>query len=403
MLIPIAGEEDLPRTGRLAAPSPSSALDKRRAPPAQNEGKALVTLPIAGEEDLPRTGRLAAPSPSSALDKRRAPPAPVVREPWSKCLKHRQAEYKPLAAAWFLQGLFLVAAHASDAAAPAIVIVQPGYPGTTKDAEGFVSSLASHLEEKAALKGLKGEYHNDPKAALEAIAKLKPAFGLVSLGFYLEHREKLGLKPLLQSNPADNFVLVAREGEVKDLKSLEGQQVAGGPLHELEFQDRIVFAGKAKPAGWDSKPVLNASRALRDLIDRKKYSAVLLTGREYRAFAPLYQTKRLEKIAETDYYPPAFLVALSPEPGNPPGAPGNGNDQGDTAVKSAAEKIASDKIAEEGLRAKASEQVKRAFSDLTRDLKGKKILETMGAEGFGEIKSDWLKELEGRYAAQEKK
>ncbi len=36
---------------------------------------------LAGEEDLPRTVRLAAPSPSSALDKRRAPPAPIESEP----------------------------------------------------------------------------------------------------------------------------------------------------------------------------------------------------------------------------------------------------------------------------------------------------------------------------------
>jgi hypothetical protein len=38
------------------------------------------TILLAGEEDLPRIGRLAASSPSSALDKRRAPPAPIVAE-----------------------------------------------------------------------------------------------------------------------------------------------------------------------------------------------------------------------------------------------------------------------------------------------------------------------------------
>jgi len=41
-------------------------------------GAQEQTTLLAGEEDLPRTGRLAAPSPSSALDKRRAPPAPIV-------------------------------------------------------------------------------------------------------------------------------------------------------------------------------------------------------------------------------------------------------------------------------------------------------------------------------------
>jgi hypothetical protein len=40
-------------------------------------------------------GRLAAPSPSSALDKRRAPPAPIVGQASLGCPKHGRAEYKP--------------------------------------------------------------------------------------------------------------------------------------------------------------------------------------------------------------------------------------------------------------------------------------------------------------------
>ncbi len=56
-------------------------------------------MPLAGEEDLPRTGSLAAPSPSSALDKRRAPPAPIVSETWPKCPKHGREVYDETLAA----------------------------------------------------------------------------------------------------------------------------------------------------------------------------------------------------------------------------------------------------------------------------------------------------------------
>ena len=48
---------------------------------------------LAEEEDLPRTGRLAAPSPSSALDKRRAPPALIAGEPWSDVPSKGRAEH----------------------------------------------------------------------------------------------------------------------------------------------------------------------------------------------------------------------------------------------------------------------------------------------------------------------
>src|SRR5262249_49319532 len=145
----------------------------------------------------------------------------------------------------------------------------------------------------------------------------------VSLGFYLEHRKELGLRVLLQSKPKDNFLVVARTGELKDLSLLAHQPVAGGPLQEAPFLQKVVFQGKADVASWDQKPTLFVSRAIRDLVERKKYSAVVLTGRDYAVFKELY-AKTLEKIAESDYYPPAFLVAFyvreeSPRPGKAEG------------------------------------------------------------------------------------
>jgi hypothetical protein len=62
------------------------------------QGHEQATL-LAGEEDLPRIGRLAAPSPSSALDKRRAPPAPIVGEALLRCPKHGRTEYRSEATA----------------------------------------------------------------------------------------------------------------------------------------------------------------------------------------------------------------------------------------------------------------------------------------------------------------
>ncbi len=274
---------------------------------------------------------------------------------------------------------------------PRMVIIQPGYPGSTRDAEGFVGRLSAYVAERAGLAGLSGEYHNEEKAALAAVGRLKPAFGVVSLGFYLEHRAALGLKPLLASKPRDNFVLVARSGELKDLSALKGQPVAGGPLYERPFLERIAFAGKADVAGWDAKPVLHASRALRDLVDRKKYAAVVLTGRDYRTLSRLYQTKTLEKVLESEYYPPAFLVAF----GTRPRGPANGK----PAKVVPAPGKPSEENSEE-LSGETAKKVERTFSGLAGDPKGKEILETMGAEGFEEIRSGWSRELEGRYDAR---
>ncbi|HVR76046.1 MAG TPA: hypothetical protein VMT52_17070 [Planctomycetota bacterium] len=339
----------------------------------------------------------------------------------------------------FLAGLsasmafpFLDAGDAREG--PSMVIVQPGYPGSTEDARGFVAELCAHVGRKADLAGLAGAYHNEEKPALAAIEKERPAFGVVSVGFYLEHRKELGLQALLQTKPRDTFVVVARAGDVKGLEGLKGESVAGGPLHERKFLERIVFWGKADVSAWSLQPTLRASRALRDLVDRKKHRAVILVGRDHRALSPLYPGKTLEKLHESEYYPPAFLVAFrargagkadpgpAPSGDRPPGdaARGDGKGGGDGRGSPDPEKPGTEELktknrgeprsaAPENARPQAlSEEtlrkVQRAFAGLAQDPAGKGILETMGAEGFEEIPAEWLHDLEGRYdAADEKK
>jgi len=266
------------------------------------------------------------------------------------------------------------------------VIIQPGYPGSMEEAAGFLESLAAHVGKKAGLSGVQGAYYNLGKPALEVLTSDSGrdiAFGLVSAGFYLEHRARLGMKALLESKPPDNFVVVARSGDLKSAADLKGQAVAGGPLHEARYLERMVFAPGAKPGGekpgqatagidvgsWTAEPTLLASRALRDLARGKKHRAVVLTGRDYRAFSQLEALKTLEKIAASDYYPAAFLVVF--------GQPGK------------------EKLSEESLR-----RVEEAFLGLSRDPDGKGILEKMGAEGFAAIRAEWLREMEGRYDAR---
>jgi hypothetical protein len=293
------------------------------------------------------------------------------------------------------------------------VVVQPGYPGSTGDAAGFLRRLAAYLEKKTGIQGLQGTYYNETKPVLAALkssstasstAKTGPAgktsgpvaLGVVSVGFYLEHRHTFGMKALLESRPHDNFVVVARHGDLKKPADLKGEPVAGGPLHERLYLERTVFAkrpgggvnesaenpSKKAPsldiASWRLVPTLRASRALRNLLRRKKYRAVVVTGTDYRVLSQLYRAKTLEKIAESEYYPTAFVVAF-----------------GKAAAAATAE------TAEETLLSvEETKEVEGAFLGLSRDPEGKGILETMGAEGFAAIRAGWLKELEGDFDAQ---
>ena len=314
---------------------------------------------------------------------------------------------------------------AADRAPPRFVIIQPGYPGSTQDAKNFITTLSEYLDARAGLKGLTGEYHNEVKSGLRAIKEDRPAFGMVSIGFYLEHRKALGLVARLQARPKDRILLVARGGDVKDLAALKGEPVAGGPLHEKAFLERIAFAGKADVASWNAQPTLQASRALRDLAQGKKYRAVVLTGRDFEALGALYSGKTLEKIAESDYYPPALVVAFAgagdagkPGAKEPAGKAGVGKEENPAREKAEAGKEAKS-TGKETERASGSvgtepeaggplspeelEKVLGALSGLPGDPQGKEILEVMGAEAFEDLPKGWLEEMEGRFDAPEKK
>ncbi len=257
-------------------------------------------------------------------------------------------------------------------------VVQPGYPGSTEDATGFMRLFSGHIAKKAELSNVLGAYHNVPEEALAAFRSSRPAFSLVSLGFYLEHRRTLGLVPLLESQPQDRFVIVALEGTVTGPEALHDAKVAGGPLHERAFLERVVFRGTAPVASWKGEPVLRPSRALRRL-DRGTYVAVVLTGREYAAFGTLSRRKKLEKVLESAYYPQTLLVYSTPR---------------------RQEKKSSQDGELSGEQRRRLEQV---FLSLTKDAEGKALLKTMGIRGFVAVRSEWLKRMEGSFDAEEKK
>ena len=294
------------------------------------------------------------------------------------------------------------------------LVIQPGYPGSTQDAEGFMRSFSEYLQGKTGLASLRGTYHNVPEKALAAIETHRPAFSLVSLGFFLEHRRRLGLAAVLESKPEDRFVIVALEGAVKGPEALRGATVAGGPLYEKSFLERVVFRGRAPVASWKGEPGLRSTRALRRL-ERGRYRAVVLTGREYAALEALSRRKKLEKVLESAYYPQTLLVHHRSRPPGEEKALGEDSNEGRRAAQKRSTITREKGTVTEGARSRAkpaearrlSEEkrlaLKAAFLALGQDAAGRALLKTMGTRGFGEVRSEWLKRMEGMYDAEEEK
>ena len=259
---------------------------------------------------------------------------------------------------------------------PSLAIIQPGRPGSPKAAEGFLARLGEYLASQTRLARPTLSYQNTPKEALVALEKKNPDLGIVSLGFYLEHRKQFGLKAVLEAYPLRKYVLVASEGEVKTAADLDGKLVMGGPLYEPKFVRRVLFpkaektaaslAGWQGSSAWIPKPTTRVSSALYQL-GKNRIRAVLLYDSQYESMKNLGRLKKVEKVIESSYYPPAVIVAFR------------------GALKSAAA------VSEEQrLLITALEKI-----STVKDAGG--ILQQMGCKEFRRIRSGWLSEVEKKY------
>ena len=259
---------------------------------------------------------------------------------------------------------------------PSLAIIQPGRPGSPKAAEGFLARLGEYLASQTKLARPTLSYQNTPKEALVGLEKKNPDLGIVSLGFYLEHRKRFGLKAVLEAYPLRKYVLVASEGKVRTATDLDGKLVMGGPLYEPKFVRRILFpedektaaslAGWKGASAWIPKPTTRVSSALYQL-GKNRIRAVLLYDSQYESMKNLGRLKKVEKVIESSYYPPAVIVAFR------------------GAFKSAAA------VSEEQrLLITALEKI-----STVKDAGG--ILQQMGCKEFRRIRSGWLSEVEKKY------
>jgi hypothetical protein len=269
------------------------------------------------------------------------------------------------------------AAVAADAT-ERLIVVQPGFPGSTEDGKPFMARLARYLGPRVGADRLEATYHNEPEKALADLRERPARMGIVSVGFYLEQRRTLGLEAVLELEPEGRYRLVVPADAATDLEALRGATVVGGPLYEKDFIGRVVFRGVAARDTWKLEPTLQISRALRQ-VRRGRYAAAVITEREFGALAPGGKLEAWRELARSDPFPAALLVVIRSPSGSAESArpAAGGPDTVDV------------------------ELWKRGFAAMAEDKEGKEILDTMGCGGSRPVRVEWLKEVEKKFDAKE--
>lgn len=122
-------------------------------------------------------------------------------------------------------------------------LIQPGQPGSPAEAEPVLSAFSSYLEKR--LGGgiaVRGTYLNDLEAARKALAKGRPAWGIVTLGVYAQ--EPWTMTPIASTRPGgadrEQWRLLAPGAAPKEWRQVKGP-VRGTVLQTKEAGACLLF------------------------------------------------------------------------------------------------------------------------------------------------------------------
>jgi len=123
-----------------------------------------------------------------------------------------------------------------------MVVCAPGYPGSTAEAQpamdGFATAVAAAAGWDATALG--AVYFETEEAGAARFAEPDAVLGMVTLPFFLEHREELDLQPVALAVPSgredlEPWALVAGRGTVNRPEDLDGWQLVSLAGHSEAF------------------------------------------------------------------------------------------------------------------------------------------------------------------------
>lgn len=123
-----------------------------------------------------------------------------------------------------------------------MVVCAPGYPGSTAEAQPAMDGFATAVNSAAGWDrdDLAAEYFETEELGVARFADSDAGLGLVTLPFFLEHREELGLQPEALAVPTgrkteESWTLVAGKGAVDEPADLHGWQLVSLAGHSETF------------------------------------------------------------------------------------------------------------------------------------------------------------------------
>jgi hypothetical protein len=190
-------------------------------------------------------------------------------------------------------------------------VIQPGQPGTQKEAQPVMDALAEYLGQKIGKgKEIKGVYFNDLDQALEAVKKAPPRWSIVSLSFYAGHSKSLHLTPLASTIPGghkkDKWHLAVSKNASDNWRTLSGE-VSGTMFTGAGAEACILFQKKQNALPFKLTGTLQPLRSLKNVVEGKA-AGVVLDRQQFEAVKALPIMDSIKTIHQSEDLPTSPVV-----------------------------------------------------------------------------------------------
>jgi hypothetical protein len=214
-----------------------------------------------------------------------------------------------------LTAIVLLWAGSSAAAKLDFAVIQPGQPGTPRDAQPVMDSLAAYLQKRMAPgASIQGVYFNDLDQAVAHLKSGLPTWGIVSLGFYVQYASRFSMIPLASTLPGgsstDVWRLAVAKGGPDDWKGLKGD-VEGTMLFETKAAACILFGEPAAALPFALTGSFRPLRVLRK-VAAGKTAGIVLDRLQYEAMKSLPLAGKVKVILSTKEIPTSPVVSFGP-------------------------------------------------------------------------------------------
>jgi hypothetical protein len=191
------------------------------------------------------------------------------------------------------------------------VVIQPGQPGSPEEAGPVLAVLGAKLGAMLGLeKAMEGKYCNELDQAAPLLRRFKPAWGIVSLPFYIRYAKQFGMAPLASTRPGgkdkDVWRLMVKKDAATDWKSLSGV-VSGSMLHIPQAAACLLFKTPAAKLPFQLDGTSRPLFALRSAA-QGSLAGVVLDTPQFEAVGALPQAASLAELYASDPLPTSPVV-----------------------------------------------------------------------------------------------